>query len=468
MVKKIIISYSPEEARMAVLENGELVEVAFERNETGNIVGNIYKGKVRNILPGMQAAFVDIGREKNAFLFTGDAKKGIEHLTVGQDVLIQIVKDAMGSKGPRATTNITLPGRYAVLMPMVDYTGVSRRITDDAERNRLKDAALECKPQEIGVIIRTVAQGKPDAEIHRDVKYLYHLWQTIKARTQYSDAPALIHRDVDLVIRIVRDYLTDEVEEFILDNKDAYTRVCELLKYMPSDIVNRVKLYSGSEDIFTHYGLDEQFNKLLSRKVELKCGGYLIIDHTEALTVIDVNTGSYVGGANLADTVFTTNLEAAEEIAKQIRLRDIGGIIIVDFIDMNNDEHKMAVLAQLAEKVKADKKRTNVLGLTALGLVEMTRKKVRQSINSLMFVDCPYCDGKGRMLSPETIVINIRRKLRRIAAKNQPLIIQVHPKVQQYMNKRNEKEKLETEFSRTITIEGVAGMHPSVFTIYTV
>lgn len=475
MAKTIVVNIMPEETRMALLEDGELLEVSVERTHSGNVVGNIYKGKVKNVLPGMQAAFIDIGRDKNAFLYIGDtmpqavAQPAIpeDMVMVGQDIIVQIVKDAIGTKGPRATTHLTLPGRYVVLMPTVDYIGISRRIDSSEERERLKQLAEKVRPQGMGMIVRTVAAGKTEEDLQKDIAYLHNLWNSLAARAKRSTSPTLLFRDVDLVIRIVRDYLSSDIDEFVVDNAEAFGRVCDLLKFISPELLTKAKLYQGSEDLFTHHGLSAELEKIGQRQVWLKSGGYIVIDKTEALTVIDVNTGKFVGRTNLADTVFQTNLEAAQEIARQVRLRDIGGIIIIDFIDMELEQHKQAVLSALEDKLKRDKTKTNILGLTGLGLVEMTRKKARQNFEGLLYSECPCCEGRGRVQSPETVSINVRRELRKIAAKKRwqgALTIQVHPCVATLFNK-DELARMESEIGRALLVEAVPTMHPEAYSI---
>ncbi len=475
MPKTIIVNSVPEETRMALLEDGELMEVSVERAEHGHIVGNIYKGKIQNVLPGMQAAFIDIGRDKNAFLYLGDIlPRGVspvnaknEALTVGQDILIQIVKDAIGSKGPRATTHLTLPGRYIVLMPTVDYIGISRRIEGNEERERLKALAEKVRPAGMGMIVRTVVEGKSEDELQQDALYLYNLWNSLMARGKRAHSPVLLYRDVDLVIRIVRDYLSSDITEFVLDSREAYGRVCDLLKFMSPELIPHIRLYEGKDNIFTYYGVDTELAKLEQRRVELRCGGYIVIDKTEALTVIDVNTGKFVGRTSLADTVFQTNLEAAAEIARQIRLRDIGGIIIIDFIDMDKEEHRKTVLEVFGEKLKKDRTKTNVLGLTGLGLVEMTRKKSRQNLDNMLYSDCPCCEGRGRVQSSETVVINIWRELRKMNSRHRVqgrLLIQAHPHVTELLE-RGELTRMEKELSRSLAVEATPNMNPEIFSI---
>lgn len=474
MAKEIIVNVLPEETRMALIENGQLMEVSVERTDSGHIVGNVYKGKIKNVLPGMQAAFVDIGHEKNAFLYIGDAfprspVRGLdkhEKLTAGQDIIIQVVKDVIGSKGPRVTAHLTLPGRYTVLMPTVEYTGISRRIESEEERERLKGLSAQVRPMEMGLIIRTVAEGKSEADLKKDVDYLTNLWNSLAARAKRVHAPALLYRDVDLVIRIVRDYFSEDIDRFIINNQEAYGRICDLLNFISPELVPRMVLYQGEEDIFSHYGLNEEMEKLGQRCVPLKCGGYIVIDKTEALTVIDVNTGKYVGQTNLADTVLRTNLEAADQIARQIRLRDIGGIIIVDFIDMNKPEHQQEVLKTLEDHLKHDRTKTHVLGITGLGLVEMTRKKARQNIESMLYTVCPCCEGRGRVKSPETVIIDIRRQLRKlVGSSRRKFTIQVHPSVAKILTRPGILGQLENECNGQLTVEAVFSMHPEVSTI---
>lgn len=475
MAKTIIVNVVPEETRMALLEDGELAEVAIERTQSGHIVGSIYKGKIQNVLPGMQAVFVDIGRERNAFLYVGDLggktrRKG-ETYTTGREIVVQVAKEAIGSKGPRLTTHLTLPGRYVVLMPTVDFVGVSRRIGTADERKRLKELAAKVRPKGMGLVVRTVAEGRSEDDLRKDCEYLVNLWKSLAARSKMVKAPALLYRDVDLLIRIVRDYLSGDVEKFVLDNREAHTRVAELLRVVSPELLPRLELYEGDEDIFARYRLEGEMEKLSMRRVDLKCGGYIVIDRTEALTVIDVNTGKFVGKTRLADTVFAVNMEAAAEIARQIRLRDIGGIIVCDFIDMDREQHKQAVLAALNEHLRKDRTRTNVVGLTGLGLVEMTRKKVRQDITTVLNGQCPCCEGRGFVRSPDTVAAAVRRQLRQIG-KAQPaahgrVVVQVHPRVAEQLQRPGELERLSQETARRITVEAVADMGMETYSVIT-
>lgn len=475
MMKSIIVNVVPEETRMAILHERELAEIVVERDDSAHIVGNIYKGRVQNVLPGMQAAFVDIGQEKNAFLYIGDglpknAVKAIsnsEHFHIGQQVVIQIVKDVIGTKGPRATMHLTLPGRYVVLMPTVNYIGISRRIEENAERDRLKGIAEKICPSDMGMIIRTVAAEKSEEVLNKDVQYLVNLWRAIQARNKVSHTPTLLYRDADLVIRIVRDYLDDKIDELVIDNQVAAKRIADLLGSSP-ELLNKVKFYQKDNSIFEEYGIEEEIAKLGQREIELKSGGAIVIDKTEALTVIDVNTKKFVGETNLSDTVFQTNIEAAQEITKQIRLRDIGGIIIVDFIDMETEEQKRMILNVLNEKVKLDKTKTTIVDITPIGLVEITRKKSRRNFEGTIYSQCPYCDGSGMIKSPETISINIIRELRRLVHKKRAVggyHIQVHPTVKEAFEKSGLATRIARELSCEILIESVPSLHPEVYSI---
>lgn len=415
MKKEIVADVGKDEVMVGILEDGKLVEFFVERKISGSIAGNIYKGKVANVLPGMQAAFVDIGLEKNAFLYVDDVnleslgnldersewnveKPSIQDiLKPGQEILVQVVKEPIGSKGARVSTNITLAGRYLVLMPRLDHVGISRRIEKEEERARLKALAEELRPCRMGIIVRTAAENRGEDEIKAEMDYLKNLWEEIQEKGQTSWAPRLIYKDMDLIERIVRDVFTPEVTCFYINTKEAFERVVDVVSAIAPGLEDRVSLYSGEKNIFQCFDIAPEIEKALQRKVWLKSGGYIVIDKTEALTAIDVNTGKFTGNKDLEDTVLKTNLEAAKEIARQIRLRDIGGIIIIDFIDMSSQEHRKMVLDALEMELKKDRTRTHILGITSLGLVEMTRKKVRQSLDEILEKVCPYCEGKGKL-----------------------------------------------------------------------
>ncbi len=472
MGKTIIVNIVPEETRMALLEDGRLAETAIERTASGHIVGNIYKGRIQNVLPGMQAVFVDIGRDRNAFLHVGDLAGGHartkEPLSIGREIIVQVAKDALGTKGPRLTSQLTLPGRYVVLMPTVDFLGVSRRIPEEEERKRLKEVAERVRPAGMGMIVRTAAAGRSEDDLRRDAAYLENLWNTLAARAKRVQAPTLLYRDVDLVIRIVRDYFSADVGQIVFDSREAFNRVKDLLSFASPELTSRLALYEGQEDVFGHFGVEAELNRLDERRIELDCGGYIVIDRTEALTVVDVNTGKFVGQTRLTDTAFQANLEAAGEIARQIRLRDIGGIIIIDFIDMDQEEQRKAVLAALSEHLKKDRTRTNVVGITGLGLVEMTRKKARKDLDSALSVECPCCAGRGAVRSPETVAIAIRRQLRQLSRTRQlqgPVLVQAHPRVAEVFQRPGETERLAQELARTVTVEAVPTLQDEVYCI---
>lgn len=450
MVNEIIVDVSPGEIRVGILEDKELAEIHIERTNHQGLVGNIYRGKVSSVLPGMQAAFIDIGYEKNAFLYVGDAVPKKEYsddesevncnyeeynisdiLKVGQEITVQVIKEPIGTKGPRVSTHITLPGRNLVLLPNADYIGISRRIENDAERQKLKKIAEKLKPQNMGLIVRTVSEGKEESDFVEDVSFLIKLWAKIKESENNGPVPRCIHRDINLIYRSVRDLFTWDVNKFIINSEKEYSKVLELVEMISPLLKSRVELFQKDYKIFDYYQIESKIERALSRKVWLKCGGYIIIDKTEALTVIDVNTGKFVGESNLEETVLKTNIEATREIAKQLRLRDIGGIVIIDFIDMNNAEHQQLVLDSLKQSLKDDRTKTIVLGMTELGLVEMTRKKIRQELSTVISCDCPICDGAGRVDTAETNAMNILREVREHmnSTSSKKIRLEVHPTV---------------------------------------
>lgn len=439
MNKEIIVQSNEDETQVAVLEDEQLVEIYIERSVSDRLVGSIFKGKVENVLPGMQAAFVNIGLEKNAFLYVEDAiPNGSEFgddirlsirdvLKEGQEILLEVVKEPIGNKGPRVTRQLTLPGRFLVLMPGVDYIGVSRRITDEGERERLKNVAAKIKTEDVGVIVRTVAEGATESELSDDLEMLMKIWQRILYKGRNSGAPALIHKDLELVKRILRDVVTDDVRRITVNSQSTYEQILEVTD---KKFKVKVNLLEG-EDLFSRYNIHQELIRALKRKVWLKSGGHIVIDQTEALTSIDVNTGKYVGSVDLADTVLKINLEAAAEIARQLRLRNIGGIIIIDLIDMEKEEHRKKVLSKLEDELHKDKTKAHILGITSLGLVEMTRKKMRHSLSTALEKLCPCCEGKGRVLSENTIAIQIKEELRELASRTfaETILITAHPDV---------------------------------------
>jgi len=408
--KELIVSSRNNVTRVALLEDGVPMEVYMEPVSDFCLVGSIFKGKVENVLPGIEAAFVDVGLGRNAFLYVNDVlapqQNTHRHLSIknlvrpGQEIIVQVAKDPLGNKGPRVTMRVNLPGRYTVLMPTVNHIGISRRIEKEEERERLKQLINQVRPSGMGVIVRTAARTVDETAVKEDIISQYNLWQQILARAETSKAPSLLYRECALLPRIIRDLFTDEVERLIVDSQADFTRVMMLVDQMPERFRGKVVLETYS-DIFEHYGVKQEINKALQRKYWLKCGGYLIFDQAEALTVIDVNTGKYTGHIDLEDTVYKTNLDAAVEIARQLRLRNLGGIIIIDFIDMAREDHRNKVLEVLSEEIKRDRRRTHIMGLTRLGLVELTRKKVHPSLAEILLDTCPHCNGVGKVMTDE-------------------------------------------------------------------
>ncbi len=476
-MKSILVTVVPEETKLAILEDGKLSSIEVERATHSHLVGNIYKGQVQNVLPGMQAAFVDIGTGKNAFMYIGDGmpadvKQTLpkpQKIHIGQQLPVQIIKDATGSKGPRATTHITLPGRNVVLLPTAAYIGMSRRIEEEAERNRLHEIAAKICPEGMGLIIRTVAAGVSEEALREDVEYLAKLWHSLMARFKMKSKGAnLLYRDADLIIRTVRDSLTHDVDAMLIDNQAIYQRVRDFVQLLSPELTEKIRYYDSREPLFKHYGIEEELDNLGGRTVELKSGGFLVIDKTEALTVIDVNTGKYTGSTNLGETVYHANQEAAEEIMRQLRLRDIGGIVIVDFIDMEKDEQKEQLLAHLRELAKLDPTKTNIVDITSLGLVEITRKKSRQNLDSIIYSECPICRGRGRVESPETVSIRIAADIRRMEHKSHTddgYEIEVHETVAEELRHNQLLMNLAAEFAMDIKVTATPGIHPENYAI---
>jgi len=485
MGKDIIVNCGRRETRAAFLEDRRVVEVYIERASQQRVVGNIYKGRVENVLPGMSAAFVNIGLERNAFLYVDDARdyekllangsnkaknnkrkgRGIRDvLKQGQSIIVQVTKEPIGTKGARVVTHLTIPGRYLVLMPTVEHIGVSRRIQDEKERERLKKAAKALKPKGMGLIVRTLAEGQSQEELEQDIKFLTKVWEQIQRRGKRTGSPALLYKDHDLVYRLIRDWFSREFSRFIVDSREEYQKVLEILDTIAPHLRSRVFYYHDENiPIFEFYGVEEDLKRALKRKVWLDSGGDLGIDQTEALTSIDVNTGKYTGSKNLADTVLKTNIEAAREIARQLRLRDIGGIIIIDFIDMASSADEEKVLAALEAELKNDRSKTHILGFTNLGMVEMTRKKTRQNIGDYLQRPCPYCGGTGRVLSEETLAFNIEREIRQFAREHdvEAMMVEVHPSVAAMLigaGGANLKE-LEKMTGKTIFVRGSDDRH---------
>ena len=468
MQKEIYIHVTKEETKAAVLEDRKLVEVYLDRSFQRRLAGNIYKGRVANVLPGMQAAFVNIGLERNAFLYVEDARPNsgrslpIQNTVhEGQEILVQVVKEPFGTKGARVTTHLTFPGRYVVFMPEFNAVGVSRRIRSERERDRLKKIAEEvCIPGR-GLIVRTAAEGTAAEELEQDVQEQYRLWKVVQKKAVHKSAPAVIHRELELVSWVLRDLFGEDVDRLTTNDQDTYEKILELVQAYAPHYSSRVFLTTSD---FDDYELDQEINKALRPKVWLKSGGYLVIDEAEALTVIDVNTGKYTGTKNFAETIFRTNIEAIQEIVRQIRLRNLGGIIVIDFIDMELQEHRSEVTRQLEEELTKDKTRTCVLGLTQLGLVELTRKKVRPSLSSLLQRPCPYCEGTGRVLSEETVSMQACQEIRFLAEQERDtegILVEMHPTVAAFLigGGGSHLRELEDEIGKKIVIKGSDSSH---------
>ena len=448
MTSELIINVTREESRVALLEGGQVVELYIERKKDTSLVGNVYKGRVLKILPGMQSSFIDIGLEKAAFLYVSDimpndedyyapfiesksdevpnvenppiateAPKPLpieELIQEGQEILVQVAKDPMGTKGARVTSYVTLPGRYCVLMPNVEHVGISRRIENEQTREQLKSIANEIKPKGFGIIMRTASEDASAEEIRRDLEFLLLVWENIERKKDKVSAPVLLYSDLDLVFRSIRDFMSHEVERLVIDSPDEFERLSEFVKNYFERLLERIELYEGREPIFDAFAIEHDVSRALERKVWLKSGGYIIIDQTEAMTVIDVNTVKFVGKENLEDTILKTNLEAVKETAYQIRLRNLGGIIIMDFIDMEKMENREKVCNALVEAMKKDRAKSTIYNISELGIIQMTRKRVRESLGRVLCGQCPYCEGKGFVKSARTVAYEIFRKLRKM------------------------------------------------------
>lgn len=452
MHKQIVINVAEHETRVALLEDGNIAELLIERGDVSDIARNIYKGKVQRVLPGMQAAFVDIGLNQAAFIYVddligsnynnnieklliysnevedtipgvnieGSASPAInrdwqieELITEGQEIMVQVAKAPIGTKGARAITNISLPGRFLVLMPTSDHIGISRRIEDTTERNRLKDMVESLRQNDFGYIVRTAGEGVQEEKLAYEMGFLNNLWENVQKKYQSVSAPSLLHKELAVSLRAVRDLLIHEAEKLIIDSRSGYESILSFLDtFMPS-LKSSVELYEGLEPIFDVYNLEGDISHALKKKVWLKSGGYIVIEQTEALVAVDVNTGRYVGKHNLEETILKTNLEATREVAYQIRLRDIGGIIVIDFIDMEKKSNQEKVFNALQEALKKDRSKTNILPMSEMGLIQMTRKRIKKPLTRVLCESCFYCNGEGYLISRKTICYNIYREILR-------------------------------------------------------
>lgn len=422
MVKKktdMLVSVDDYEKRVAIVEGKQLLEIYIERHESLPLAGNIYLGEVKDILPGMEAAFVDVGIEKNAFLYVKEAAPveedvdslplEIQHiLKSGQDLLVQIVKEPMGTKGARVTSQVTLPGRYVVLIPFTDFVGVSRRL-EEKERERLSKLCGKVKPKKMGVIVRTAASGKSDLDLKRDIRHLIRLWKKISRRVTKSKPPQLVYQEPGLPTRFVRDIFSNDFGRLLVDSPQVHKKITSFIKKTAPELESKIQLYQGKKSLFDTYDIEKKIDEALRRRVWLKSGGYLTIEQTEALTSVDVNTGRYVGKTSLEQTILKTNIEAAVETAKQLRLRDIGGLIVIDFIDMKQMANKNKVLDTLNKELAQDRTKTRVLSFSALGIIEMTRKNVSEELSEFLLDYCACCKGRGKVYSKETAKIRAIR-----------------------------------------------------------
>ena len=431
MSVELLVNVTPSETRVALVENGQLQEVHVERQAKLGIVGNIYKGKISRVLPGMQAAFVDIGMDKAAFLHASDIVPHTECVAVkekeqfqvgniaelvrqGQDIMVQVVKDPLGTKGARLTTDITLPSRYLVFMPGSAHVGVSQRIESEAERERLKRTVAGYVDELGGYIIRTAAEGVGEQELEQDAAFLKRLWRKILERKQKYPPCKILYEDPSLAFRVVRDFVGAELDKIRVDSRQSFDQLKRFTEEYVPELANKLEYYTGESPIFDLYDVENEIQRALERKVELKSGGYLIIDQTEAMTTVDINTGAFVGHRNLEETIFNTNVEATAAIARHLRLRNLGGIIIIDFIDMQSEDHRRRVLHSLELALAKDRAKTNVNGFSQLGLVEMTRKRTRESLEHVLCAECPECKGRGRVKTVESVCFEILREIIRV------------------------------------------------------
>jgi len=495
---KLVLSVEKLETRVALLEGGRLEEYSVERKSSRNIVGSVYKGKVKNIEMGLKAMFVDIGFEKNAFLHFWDAipaalDSGIEEIDrrsnkrprkritvkdipsiypVGSDVIVQVTKGPIGTKGPRVTTNLSFAGRYLVLMPFSDRSGISRKIEEPKERERLRKVLRQLDiPEGVGVIIRTVGEGQRARYFVRDLRVLLEQWTKVDQAIRDNPAPCRLFEEPDLVERTVRDFLTEEINEIVCDDRGATDRMIDMIGQISRRARNRVRHYDGATPIFETYGVQKQIDDAFHRQVWLECGGYIVIDETEALVAIDVNTGRNKGGRDVEKTILQTNLEAADETARQLRLRNIGGLIIADFIDMKSRRDQQAVYNLMKERLKRDKARTHVLPISQLGLMEMTRQRAQESLSDTIYENCPYCGGRGVVKTTMSTSVELHRTLNTVMRRYQDSIhdirVILNPDVLKRLKEEDEEllVELERRYAGRLMFRGDATFHHEKFVI---
>lgn len=534
MAMEIIINAGLEEARVAVLDNKIVTDLLIERKKDRGIVGNVYKGRVTKVLPGMQAAFVDIGVEKAAFLHASEATASLENfshwmddengeheddeaadqgaagpgidgevgagpapepsgesapatppprqrrgprvpiedvLKEGQEIVVQVSKDPLGTKGPRVTTYVSLPGRHLVMMPTVNHIGISRRIQRADERHRLREIVTRLRRPGVGYIVRTVSEGINEDDLRADTQFLELLWQRILHQREAGPAPALLHTDLDAIFRTIRDVFTDKVSRLVIDSREEHRRILDFMTTYLPHLIDRVERYEKAEPIFDAFAIEVELSRALGRKVWLRSGGYIVIDHAEALTVIDVNTGRYVGKRDLEATILKTNLEAAKEIAYQIHLRNIGGILIIDFIDMEREKDRDAVFTTLQEAMRTDRAKLSLSRISELGLVEMSRERTRENLKSILSEPCVYCDGRGYTKSPTTVCYEIFREILRLgpSTEHKKIIIEVHPAVADLLSDEERRgiEELERLYQKRVIVKANPSLHREEYEIAT-
>ena len=489
----MLVESDPHQTRVAVLEEDQLTELFVERVRERGLVGNVYKGRVTRVLPGMQAAFVNIGLERDAFLYVRDVgdesheihESGSEEssgedagaqeslrrpsaaidelLQQGQEIVVQVIKDPLPNKGARITAHVTLPGRYLVFLPGVQHFGVSRRIEDEVERQRLLDVVETLESPAGGMIVRTVGEGRDRPEFESDLEYLQRLWGRIKRVGSKAGAPTLLHQELDVVLRTVRDVFSFDFEILWVDGVETYERIVEFVDQVQPNLLDRIRLNSRETNLFRRFRIDDEMEAALRSKVWLKSGGYLVIHQTEALVAIDVNTGRFTGGHDLEDTVLKTNLEAIKEVVRQIRLRDLGGIIVLDLIDMVEEEHRQLVFTALEGELAKDRAKNRVLNISEFGLVELTRKRTRPSLERLMTQPCPYCRGRGRIRSASTICLNLRRTVLDLETSlgGGELLLRVHPEIARALQQEEREilEELREVYGGRILVQSDSEMH---------
>jgi ribonuclease G len=482
MKKQIIINSTRAESRVAIVEEGRVAELFFERHDDRGLVGNIYRGKVSRVLPGMQASFIEVGIDRTTFLYGGDTldpayiqqrqeaeqsdsepgeiefvRTPVQNLIrEGEEITIQVSKEPLGSKGARVTMYLSLPGRYLVLVPEIDHIGISRRIEDDEVRDQLRKKIEPIKPKDLGLIIRTAALSASEEELKSDVDYLVKTWEELQDKIANAKTPSLLYEEPNLPIKTTRDYYSEEVEEIIVDNKETYEELERFFKKAMNDAVSKLVLYEDKVPVFDHYGIEVDIGSALGRRAWLPSGGYLIVDQTEALTAFDVNTGRFVGSQSAHETILKTNMEAVDVIVEQLRIRNIGGIIVIDFIDMDKEEHRELVFNKFEQALRSDKAKTNVLKISELGLVQMTRKRTSESLEHRLMEICPYCDERGRVKSVETESMDMLRDIRRHALRvpNKSIVVKIRSDVKEFLEAKHTDmiDDLQDEFDLKITL----------------